>query len=282
MNQTGSVHDAQVRKFAPEERQGILERLVKELEADPTIAAVAYAGSTSQGFKDEYSDIDIIVISRPEDYDDVVGRWVAKVESMFPVIARFRASEHERKVIYCFLLEGFLELDVLFESITTLSPRRRWKVAFDRTGTVAEVLASKPKEPEPLPLAAYYKVCVESIWYHVTQIVAALYRRYFWKALYELDQVRFRTLGLYGLMANLNTEEYTEVDLLPPAILKDLEKTLVPHADRSAVYEALEAALDLFFAAARKAATETGMEPPDKMESLLRSYLEANRTAALE
>ena len=281
MNQTGSVHDAQVRKFTPEKRKEILERLVKELEADPTIAAVVYAGSTSQGFKDEYSDIDIIVVSRPEDYDDVVHRWVAKAESMFPVIARFRASEHERKVIYCFLLEGFLELDILFESLATLSPRRRWKVAFDRTGTVSNTLASKPKDAEPLPLAAYYKVCVESIWYHVTQIVAALNRRYFWKALYELDQVRFRTLGLYGLMAGLNTEDYTEVDLLPSAILKDLEKTLVPHADRSAVYEALEAALDSFFRAAKEAAAKTGMEPPDKMESLLRSYLRANRTAAL-
>jgi predicted nucleotidyltransferase len=281
MNQKGSAYESPVRKFTPDERKQALERLLKELDADPVVAGVMYAGSTSEGFRDDYSDIDLIVISRPEDFDSVVRKWVARIESMFPVISRFRGSEHERKVICCFLLEGFLELDVLFESLSTLSPRDRWKIAFDRTEQVGQILGGPSGEPEQPPLEAYYRACVDSIWYHVTHTVTALYRGHLWKALHEVDELRFRTLSLFGLLRRLNTDDYAEVDLLPPDILEALEKTLVVGMSRDAIFGALRVALDSFFRAAREVAERAEIEPPAKMESLLRKYLEASKSGAL-
>jgi hypothetical protein len=282
VSQKDPSYGSPVRKFTPEERKEALERLLKELDADPVVAGVMYAGSTSEGFRDEYSDIDLIVISRPDDFDSVVQKWVARIESMFPVISRFRGSEHQHKVICCFLLEGFLELDILFESLSTLSPRDRWKIAFDRTEKVSEILGASAGQPERPPLGAYYRACVDSIWYHVTHTVTALHRGHLWKALHEVDEVRFRTLSLFGLLRGLNTEDYAEVDHLPPEILGALEKTLVPSMTRGSIFEALKVALDSFFEAAKEVAAKAEIEPPARMESLLRKYLEASRSGTLD
>ncbi len=264
-----------IKRFTPEERKQALESLLRELDADPVVAGVMYAGSTSEGFRDEYSDIDLIVISRPEDFDAVLSKWVERIESMFPVISRFHGSEHQRKVIYCFLLEGFLELDVLFESLSTLSPRDRWKIAFDRTEKVSDILHDAPTTANGLPLEAYYRVCVDSIWYHVTHAVTALHRGHLWKALHEVDEIRWRALSLFGLLRGVNTEDYTEVDHLPPEILTALEKTLVPRMSREGIMGALTVALDSFFQAAREVATKAQIDPPARMEALLREYLKA-------
>lgn len=282
MNHKNSPYEPPVRKFTPNERKEALNRLLEELDADPVVAGVMYAGSTSEGFRDEYSDIDLIVISRPEDFDSVVRNWVNRIESMFPVISRFHAKEHGHKVVYCFLLEGFLELDVLFESLSTLSARDRWKIAFDRTEKVGQILESSHREPEVPPLGAYYRVSVDSIWYHVTHTVTALYRGHLWKALYEVDQVRSRTLSLFGLIRGLNTDDYAEVDRLPAEILQAMEKTLVPEMTREGIFRALHVALDLFFMAAKEVAAKVEVEPPARMEALLRKYLEASKAGTLD
>lgn len=271
-----------VRKFAPGERKQILDTLVKELDGDPAVAGVMFAGSTSEGFRDDYSDIDLIVVAEPQDFAAVVKRWVDRIESMLPVIRRFRGLEHERKIIYCFLLEGFLELDVLFESLSTLSAKSRRKIVFDRTGSLSEILQSSPPELEPVPLEAYLKACTDSIWYHVTHTVTALHRGHEWKALHEVDQIRSRTFSLFGLLKGLDVEDYAEVDHLPAPILADLERTLVPEISKDGIFRALELSLGCFFQAAREAAAETGTEPHDDMEALLKGYLEAVKAGALD
>lgn len=281
---SGKSPDAHVvvRKFAPGERKQILDNLVRELDADPAVAGVMFAGSTSEGFRDDYSDIDLIVIAQPEDFSTVVKRWVGHIESNLPVIRRFHGLEHERKIIYCFLLEGFLELDVLFESLTTLSSRSRRKIVFDRTGRMSEILQSSPPELEPVPLFAYAKACMDSIWYHVTHTITALHRGHNWKALYEVDQIRSRAFSLFGLLKGLDVEDYAEVDHLPAETLADLEKTLVHDTSKGAIFAALELALGCFFEAAREVAAENGSEAPDGMEALLKKYLEEVKAGVLD
>lgn len=282
MNKKRPASEPPVRKFTPEERKDALDRLLRELDADPAVAGVMFAGSTSEGFRDQYSDIDLIVIARPEDFDSVVKKWVARVESTFPVICRFHGVEHERKVIYCFLLEGFLELDLLFESLNTLSPRTRKQVVFDKTGKLNEILRALPPETEPVPLEAYYRACMDSIWYHVTHTVTALHRGHLWKALSEVDQIRTRTFSLFGLLRGLNIEDYAEVDHLPPEILSELEKTLVPEVSKEAIFRALTLSLESFFKAAREAASRPQGESLAKMESLLKDYLAGCKAGALD
>ena len=273
---------SQVRKFTPGERKEILDRLLKELDADPAVAGVMFAESTSEGFRDDYSDIDLVVIAKPDDFASVVKAWAGRIQSMFPVVSQFHGVEHERKIIYCFLLEGFLELDMLFESLDTLSAKTRRKIVFDRTGRMSDMLQSSPSDTGPVPLDSYYRACMNSIWYHVTHAVTALHRGHQWKALHEVDQIRSRTLSLFGLLKGLNVEDYAEVDHLPAEILAKLEKTLVAETAKDGVFQALRLTLDSFFQAAREIAAKADVEPPDEIESLLIKYLDASKAGALD
>ena len=129
--------------FSPAERAGVLRTLIHSLRADERIAGVVIVGSAAEGFDDRHSDIDLSVVAEHrDDVEPVFHEWGDRVSAILPVVHRFEARYAADSLLFGFLLENFLEIDMGFLWLGNLVAKRsRWEVAFDRSGEIRDVMA---------------------------------------------------------------------------------------------------------------------------------------------
>ena len=124
--------------FSPEERQGILDRVLSVLQNDARIAGVLIVGSGAVGFDDEYSDIDLsVVVAEEDDVTLVFREWRGQIESLLSVIQCFESYYGPNNYLYGFLLSNFLELDIGFLCLANLIAKKpRWEIAPTESSSV--------------------------------------------------------------------------------------------------------------------------------------------------
>lgn len=261
--------------FTPQQRQHTLDRLLAALETDPRITGVIIVGSGAVGFEDDYSDIDLaVVVGAEADLTPVFREWKGRVEELFDVLHYFETIYSPRSLLHGFLLQGFLEVDLGFVCLADLSARRaRWKVAFDRSGTIEDVMRTSWKQrPQPDVQALYLKR-LNSIWYYITHTAVALERGRPWMALRHLEEIRNRTIELAGLREGLETRHLRQEDHMPAGLLDELAQTLASVAS-SDIARALRVATTCFFRQARELDQVLGLDLAAELEGKLQVYLE--------
>ena len=209
--------------YSPEYRQGTLDRVMVALEADERLIGVIIVGSGAVGFDDDYSDIDLCIVCPDEQTLAIYQDWRQRFERLLPVIHCCPVTYTPNSHLYALLLDGFLELDAGFIGIGSLvAKRERWKVAFDRSGKIGEIMTRSWESRRPTDLKHEYLRRVEGIWHHILHVGAALRRGQLWKALHYLETIRNRTIELAGLRLGLGIDHFREIDRLPAELLADL------------------------------------------------------------
>lgn len=235
--------------FTPTERQQTLEKIIAALREDTRIAGAIIVGSAAVGFEDEYSDIDLgAVVHRPEDSAPCFLDWLHRMQAMFSIIHRFEVHPAPNIFLHGFLLEGFLEVDISFQPLDQLIARRtRWKVAFDRTGTIKGIMRSSwQNRTEPDGSGAYTHQ-LGDIWYFIMHALVSLRRGLPWRALGCLHEIRQAILSLAELNYKKEVRFSRQLDAMPPEFLRQYEQTLVARAEPAEIQAALHAAADCFF-----------------------------------
>jgi len=262
--------------FSPEKRQRYLDRILTALQADNRIAGVLIVGSGAVGFDDIYSDIDLcVVVAKETDLPTVFREWKDKIETLLPVIHFFEVNYGPNNYLYGFLLDGFVELDMGFVCLTNLSARReRWKVAFDRSGKIENIMRSSWKKKSQPDIRSIYQSRINSIWHYIIHVVVALKRNQPWRALHYLEVIRNRTIELAGLRRGLETKHFRQVDQMPKQFLAELQQTLVSNMDPVNIMQALKVAMDCFFREARSLDKILGLNIASKLEPKMKEYLQ--------
>jgi predicted nucleotidyltransferase len=262
--------------FTPAERQQVLDTLLAGLQADPRIAGVLIVGSGAEGFIDAHSDIDLaVVLHARAQVEPAFLDWDARLHTEFPVAIRQIVPRGSHIWLDVILLETMLEIDMSFQAVEDLTARRaRWRVAFDHTDRLADLMqTSWAARPTP-DHAAITERYLTGTWHYIRKVAVGAQRGRLWQALYDLELVRARAVELAGLRHGINTQHFRDVHLLPEEFPAALAETLVAQPDRDAILRALRAVTVLFFAELRAAEAQTGGDRAASLEALLLAYLD--------
>jgi hypothetical protein len=244
---------------------------------DERIAGVVIVGSGAEGFDDPYSDIDLsVVVEIEDDTPRVFQDWRQWIERLLNVIWYAEATYGPNNFLHIFLLDGFLELDMGVLSFSNLAAKRaRWRVAFDRSGTIDQIMReSWERRPKPHVRTTYQRR-LDSIWHFIIRAAVAVKRDQPWAALHEIEQVRNRAVELAELHTGLENKHFRDMRRMPQPFLAELEQTLVSTTQPQAIMKALQAATRCFFRQARQLDEARGLDRAVRLEAKMLEYLSA-------
>jgi hypothetical protein len=242
-------------------RANFVERLLDAARRDPRIVGVLDYGSTSEGRGDAWSDIDVALFIRDNDYVDFERDWQPWAAQLGPLAGTYvYAAGHPWAIYDADPLPLRVDFDLQRES--DIAKLATWPNApasveamvwHDATGSQLTAgvrqLVGKPLGPED-EAAAFEHVC-GGFWYYVLRVYARLQRNQAWGARHELNTlVLGNLLALLRLEANaverwqvLNAAVGIE-DVLTPGRLAQLN-ACIPSAADDTLPAALRAAVDL-------------------------------------
>lgn len=261
--------------FTPAERIQTLDTLLDAFSSDPRLAGLLVVGSGATGFTDRFSDIDLsVILPEPAQVRPVLEDWVLRLDELLPVAHHFWSRRGAEIYFYGALLTSNLELDISFLAVEDLYARRpAWSVVFDRLGGIEEKMQASWAECRAVNVEAHYLERLDSIWHYILPIPVLLARGRTWRALYYLDMLRVRTVELAGLRWVLETDNYRQVDDLPPEFTAELADTLVGEPKREGILRALQAATGLFFIQARALDRQLGLDASEDLAVRMENYL---------
>lgn len=221
--------------FTPTGRDRLLQRLVANAEADPSVTAAALVGSAARHQTDRWSDIDLALRLAPDsDPADAADAWSRQLASIADVA--HSVDIWAGPALYrAFLLADSLQVDLSFWPADEFA---------GQTGEPFELLfgdanaARGPAEADP-------QVVVGWAWLYALHVRSALARRRNWQALEMLEGLRHQLTVLLCLRFDLPAHQGRGVDQLPVAVLASLRSTLVARPDGSLLLAALSAAVAL-------------------------------------
>jgi predicted nucleotidyltransferase len=230
--------------FTPEEREETAERVSRALGDDSRVEGVVVVGSLAHQ-ADRWSDIDLeVVVADGEELAAITADWVGYLYELLPVVHHFETT-FGGTLVRGFLLENLLELDLAFVRAGRFSIWGPARVAFDRSGRVAEAAnALAQGESESANRAGEAGFA----WHDVLHACTAVRRGRPWQGLWYLERVRNRTLKLAQERRGYYAEFFDYVDDLPLEELRALEDTLVVSLDPASLLGAIEVATRAFLA----------------------------------
>ena len=276
MNGDSLEATAALNHFTEEERHENLNDLLAALGQDERLAGVILVGSAAEGFDDQYSDIDLsVVVAGEYEVATLFNDWKSRITALFPVLSVFEVNYSENKYLAGFLLANFLELDIGFLSFKDLYAKRlRWKIAFDRSGQIEEIMRSSWENREAADRETEYSRRLDSIWHYITHTALSIARGHRWRAMHYLDVVRMRAIELACIRRDLDPHHFRPVHLLPPDFLDQLQGTLPRSAEETEIFRALRASSALFFSECSAIDNSLGKNLSSDLRAGMNSYLE--------
>ncbi len=129
-----------------------IDPLTLVAETMEEIQGVVLVGSGAYGFRDPYSDVDLVLVVK---HSDAVPRihaaWVSMLEET-QMVLKHKVYRHQPDIwVSCFLLDGYLELDLGVWSINKIrATKAHWKVLYDKRSVCRTPLPSKrPRMRQP-------------------------------------------------------------------------------------------------------------------------------------
>jgi predicted nucleotidyltransferase len=213
--------------YTPAERQDVLEILLVILRDDPRTDGILLVGSGSEGFDDEYSDIDMHVVIHPAEHvRSAFLEFEATVRGALAVSRSVESVRGANVFLWAMLLENYLEIDVCFLALADLTARKgRWKVMYDQTdGKIEDIQRKTWAEKERSDPTPVDRDTVGAMWHHIIHATIAVQRGQHWRALWEIEEIRDHTIELRGLAEGLETKRYRHVDQMSQDFLFGLER----------------------------------------------------------
>ena len=129
--------------------QGFVDGAVKLLKADSRLRGLAIGGSWITGELDEFSDLDLVVVSCDEDYPQVLRDRLRIAKSLGDMVSSF-TGEHvgEPGLVICLFKNPLLHVDLQFVALKDFGDRieNPW-IAWERGAQLTEIINKSPVRP---------------------------------------------------------------------------------------------------------------------------------------
>lgn len=254
-----------------------VERFIAASKSDARIVAAALYGSNAQGTADEYSDLDLAVITTDEAFDDFVAQRDEFVRLLGDPL--FVTSFDNPNFVFCILADGTdIELMLGHISQPNLDTGVPYQVLLDKQ----DFFAHSPPTPAPPASTAQEKTLRDLItwfWHDLSHFIAAMGRGQLWWAYGQLDILRMMCVNLARFSHDFSDPEvgqdpYFKLDkTVPPELLTDLQSTFCP-MERAAMLRASHTLLDFYRRTAVPLAETHGIEYPFQLDRILSERLD--------
>jgi len=252
-----------------------LQAALPKLRADERLLGVAAGGSWNSGRLDEYSDLDLVVVTRDESFAEMMQTRLSLAESLHPLLAAF-TGEHvgEPRLLICLYRSPLLHVDLKFVSLQDFAHRvEDPAVLWERDAALTTVLrATQSRWPAPDP-----QWIEDRFWVWIHYAATKLARGELFEVLDMLGFLRAQVLAPLAVHARgLPPQGVRRVENSIPEHLPALEKTVARHEGASCG-QALQAAVALYrelrrphLASLRPARVEAEAAATEYLKSLLK------------
>src|SRR5579864_5170372 len=224
--------------------QVLLRKIIGAYATDERVLAIGVLGSMARGTWDEWSDLDL----------DIVTTADAQIDAVAEANALCRVLGHSEAIIVGSSPE---EVDVVLPSLEEFSVRyhplgttnahiaQDLQILAGRLDRDAVLAAGVVRSRPPRPVET---VISEALRFAINLDIA-IRRRNLWQALRGLDELRWRLQEAFALTHGQQRPAHAVDALASPALREDFARTLA-QADMHAITDALQAALDLLASSA--------------------------------
>jgi len=208
--------------FSADERNDYFAKTVKRLESSDLVEGIVQLGSGTIGYKDEYSDIDLMVsTSKAEDVEST-KRIVLQILSEFnPIYIKEKQFSRDIYLLIA-IMENSLEFNVSIlpsDLLNVKSPL--WKVIVDKTGSVSEKMNAENEFFQNKP--EKYEVNIDVAFefaYCALSMDKELKRHNFIYALKMLEKMRDYLLLVQAMNENKKLHQFKAYDTLAPSFIE--------------------------------------------------------------
>lgn len=251
------------------------EQIVKTIKNDQSVIGLAVAGSWLTNDIDEYSDLDLILVTKEKVSDDK-GKMMAYA-SCFGTLLNGFTGEHvgEPRVLICLYDNPLLHVDIKFLTLPEIHSLIEVPVVLhDTDGQIKKAIdATEAEFPYP-----DYQWIEDRFWTWIHYAALKIGRGEYFEAVDFFGALRMMALGPLLLIKNDHLPRgVRKVETqLSPGDLKQLQST-IPSYDRSSLVRSLEASVSLY-KDVRKQLFPPGIKLRTTAENKVIEYLEQIKT----
>jgi predicted nucleotidyltransferase len=264
----------------PPSFQSVLERFIAACQADERIVAAFLGGSYARDAADQYSDLDLYVITTDEDFNEFCAQRGEFVNQLGEPI--FKEDFGNTNIIFYILADGSEgEIEFGRESRFLDVHSGSYKVLLDKK-RILEGAVFPERYPDAAEQTEKLRRQITWFWHDLSHFIKAMRRGQLWWAQGELEILRGCCVSLARLRNNfLDVNLGDEVsfkleDAMPVELLSPLQTTYCS-MDAEAMLEASLVIVRFYKALAVPLAEAHGLIYPDALERVLVPKLEELR-----
>ncbi|MBS8263959.1 hypothetical protein DYI25_05860 [Mesobacillus boroniphilus] len=208
--------------YTSEERNTYFEKAIREIKSSDLVEGIIQLGSGVIGYKDEHSDIDLMVATFKIEDAEKIRDFVRETLSDFnPSYIKEKAFSKDIFLLIAIMQNG-LEFNVSIvprEFLSVKSPL--WKVIVDKTGFVTEKMETEKEifENKPVKYNVGIDVAFEFV-YCALALEKELKRNNLIYALKMLEDMRDYTLIVQALNEDKKLHQFKGYETLNPSFIK--------------------------------------------------------------
>ena len=259
------------------DHDAVIARFVALCSADERIVAAFLGGSHARGEADEFSDLDLCLITTDEAYGEVVSGRRAIIEQLGEPL--FLEDFGLEGIVFFILADG-TEAELFFRRASALDEIRDvgpYRTLLDKEGILAG--AEFPmREPDRAEQVEALRHLVYWFWHDLSHLIAALGRGQVWWAHGQLEALRAYCVNLIRIDENVEAQEeaYEKLDqAIPTARLSTLQTSFAP-MERSAMLRAAVEIVNFFRKRAPVVASAYGVPYPVGLDRMMSDRLDTH------
>lgn len=263
----------------PHDHGAVIAHFTDACSADERIVAAFLGGSLARGGSDEYSDVDLCVITADDAIDDTVADRAGLVQRLGEPL--FLEDFGDPRNVFFILADG-TEGEIFFFAEGELDriDAGRFRSLVDERDILPREEFPGPR-PDPVDQVEELRRALTWFWHDLSHFTTAIGRGQLWWAAGQLEILRACCVTLVRIEHGLEShdEPYEKLDgEIPPGELEALRSTFVP-PERAALLEAADRLLAFYRALAPDVAEAHGLAYPTELDRLMGARLEHLRDA---
>lgn len=250
-----------------------VSRFVDACAVDDRIIGAFLCGSRARGEADEYSDLDLCVITTDESFEEVMAERDALIRHLgeLPFIEDFGLD----RIVFFILADG-TECELLFGREGALEEIHvgPFETLVDKRGVLADAEFPFP-QPDPHEQREQLRQVLNWFWHDLSHFIAALGRGDLWWAYGQLEALRRCCVNLVRIEHGVEAQEEAYEKLgktVPVSELAALQMTFCA-MERDAIFRAALEIVSFFREHAPRVAGAYGSQYPAELERLMSDRL---------
>jgi predicted nucleotidyltransferase len=257
-------------------REQVIARFADACSSDDRIMAAFVGGSIARGEADQYSDIDLCVVTTDAEAGDAFADRAAFVARLGTPLF-LEDWGHDDPEVFVILADG-TDVEVFFVPESRIHEMQVGPIlaVIDRTGLLTN-LEVPVRAPDSEDLARELRRLLAWFWHDVSHLIKALGRGQLWWAAGEVEALRGYCVNLVRIEQGLEASEepYFKIDDdASTADLESLRSTFVPIRAET-LGQAASELVAFFGMRGRPLADSYGLEYPSELDRVFRNRLEA-------